>query len=251
MREIIHKYYEDPHPLLGRIVHHDSESRKFPFPTAGLTIQSVVHARHIPIMDQKDAGSCTADAGIGDLGSDPMFGALPASIPYSLDQSGALKLYSDEEVADGGEPYPEADLGSSGLTCAQVLKAAGLISGYQHCFDPQSALLALSVTPFMFGTDWQEKMMDPDPDGRVHPEGEVIGGHEILCREYDLDGDKLWFDNSWNGWGVDGRFYLTVKDFEHLLKKDGDVTILRPLGSVVTPIQERHHRHHRHHHHHK
>ena len=242
--------YENRHPLLGRHVRHDSRSLEFPFPTADLHIKSVVHARHIPILDQV-AGSCTANAGIGNLATTPLFEALPLKLDYTLDEPGALQLYSDEETLDGDGPYPPNDFGSDGLTCAKVLKAHGLISAYQHCFDARSALLALSVTPFMFGTDWTTTMFSPDADGRVHPKGNVEGGHEILCREYDAEKERLWLDNSWGlAWGLNGRFYLTLKDFEHLLKRDGDIVILLPLqGLPSSPTAMRRRRRFHHHHH--
>jgi hypothetical protein len=189
---IIIKKYEQHHPKLGRHVRHDSRSLEYRFPVEGLVIQSVVHQRHIPILDQGNVGSCTGNAGIGELATSPVFDALPSHLTYSLDESGALHLYSDEETINGDGPYPPNDNGSDGLTCAKALRLAGLISGYNWCFDAGSALLALSKTPFMFGTDWHEAMFNPDPDGRVHISGPVAGGHEILCREYDQVNDRLW-----------------------------------------------------------
>src|SRR2546423_656913 len=59
---------------------------------------------------------------------------------YPREEPGAVKLYSDEEVLDGDGPYPPNDNGSTGLTCAKVLKRAGMISGYQHTFSLDAAL---------------------------------------------------------------------------------------------------------------
>jgi len=243
---ITKRRYAHPHPKLGRHVNHDSESRRFTFRTEGLQIKSVVHQRHIPILDQGEVGSCTGDAGIGNLGTSPLFDNL-AHNPYSLDQAGVLKLYNDEENLDGDGPYPPNDNGSSGLTCAKVLAHAGVITSYQHCFDISSVLLALSAYPFLFGCDWHERMFTPDADGRVRPTGAIAGGHEILCREFDQNGERLIFDNSWGeSWGLRGRFYLTLKDFESLLNNDGDVIILMP---PTTGIPRRSRRQHHHHHH--
>lgn len=228
MKKIYHIPSRDPR--LKRHIHHDERSRQFAFPTEGLTVQTVKHLRHIPILDQGQVGSCTGNAGIGDLAVDPLFGALPGSPRYALDESGALKLYSDAEVIDGDGPYPPNDNGSSGLSIAKALKNAGLISGYQHTFSLDAALKALSVTPFIFGTNWYDSMFNPDADGRVHISGSIAGGHEIMCRECDAENQRVWFDNSWGeSWGVGGRFYLTFEDFGTLLAQQGDVTVLLPL----------------------
>lgn len=216
-------------PRLKRIVHHDSRSKLYPFNTAGLTIQSVTHNRHIPILDQGELGSCTGNAGVGALATDPFFNTLPGTLKYPLNQVGAVSLYSDAEVIDGTGPYPPNDEGSCGLSIAKALKNAGLISGYQHTFTVNDALKALTVTPILVGIPWYSGMMKTDFDGRVRITGSFAGGHEIVARQIDAVNQRVWFDNSWGDkWGVKGRFYLTFADFGTLLSRQGDVTILVP-----------------------
>lgn len=221
---------------LGRHIHHDSRSLNYKFDTRFKTIMSVVHARHIPILDQGSIGSCTANAGIGALGTDPLFSVLPATPKYSLDENGAVKLYSNEEVMDGNGTYPPNDDGSSGLTCAKVLQAAGLISGYQHTFTLNDALLALSTYPILIGINWYNSMFTPAADGgiTVDQSSGLAGGHELLVRENDAVNQRIWVDNSWGAWGVSGRAYLSWADFGTLLSLQGDVTVLLPL-SVAPP----------------
>lgn len=227
-------------PKLKRHVHHDSESRKYEFSTKGLSISNVTHVRHGAILDQGQVGSCTGNAAIGTLQCEPNFLSLPTSPKYLLSEAGALKLYSDAEIVDGDGPYPPHDNGSSGLSIAQVLLSAKLISGYQHTFTLDDALKAVSQYPIIVGINWYSTMFNPDPDGRVHPIGSIAGGHEILCRQIDATNQRIWFDNSWGtSWGVQGRFYLTFADFGTLLSQQGDVTVLLPLSSpapVPTPI---------------
>lgn len=229
-------------PRLARHIHHDDRSRAYAFPTAGLTVVSAKHVRRIPVLDQGDLGSCTGNAGVGCLGTDPFYAtAVPLHIPagvwspegiqaafqaavkrgevivvqggaeladrtprYPLDESGAVQLYSDATKADDypGQ-YPPTDTGSDGLTVAKVLKTAGEISGYQHTFSLDDALKALTVTPLIVGTNWHEDMFNPDADGRVHPAGAVAGGHEYVADEIDADLGRIWFTNSWGpDWGV-------------------------------------------------
>lgn len=238
-------------PRLRRHVHHDSRSRAYAFDTTGLSIVSAKHQRRIPVLDQGNLGSCTGNAGVGCLGTDPFYATLAdvldgkgegmfvAGARYSFTEAGAVALYSDATKADDypGE-YPPDDTGSDGLTIAKVLKANGSISGYQHTFSLDDALKALGVTPFITGVSWYEDMFNPDPDGRVHPSGALAGGHEFVADEIDATNGRVWFTNSWGtGFGVAGRFYLTFADFGVLLDRQGDVTIFTPLTQPApTPI---------------
>lgn len=231
------------HPLLGRHVRHDPRSRRYPFDITGLTLRSVRHTRRIPVLNQGQLGSCTGNAGIGALGTDPFWstlanvpggrgeGSYVAGLRYSFDENGAVQLYSDATKADDypGQ-YPPMDTGSDGLTIAKVLQRAGEISGYTHTFSLDDALKALTQTPFITGTSWFDGMFDPDPDGRVRPTGSLAGGHEYVADELDVEQQRVWFTNSWGpDWGVGGRFYLTWDDYGVLLGEQGDVTIFTPL----------------------
>jgi hypothetical protein len=230
MNKIIDKF------PLGRVVSHDNRSLGFAFDTSGLSIVNITHKRHIDILNQGQIGSCTGNAGIGDIATTPLFEKLPIPLKYSLDESGALKLYEDAQVIDGVLPYPANDFGSSGLSIAKVLKNAGIISGYQHTFTLQDALKAGSQYPFITGINWYSGMYYPDADGRVHITGSIVGGHEIQMYRIDADNGRIWFHNSWgNTWGVNGDFYLTWADYATLLSQYGDTTLLFP-DIVPTPV---------------
>lgn len=271
-------------PRLARHVRHDDRSRAYPFDTAGLSIVSAKHTRRIGVLDQGSLGSCTGQAGIGCLGTDPFYATLTLptlikttrpyltmeeadqvkaafesaartgrplvlsgewqvipgrTMPYSLDEDGAVALYSAATATDDYPgTYPPDDVGSDGLSIAKVLKSAGEISGYQHTFSRDDALKALGVTPATVGIPWTSDMFDPDPDGRVHPSGSIAGGHEICADEIDAVNQRVWFTNSWgSAWGVAGRFYLSFADFGDLLSQQGDVTIFTPLTQPApTPV---------------
>ena len=221
---------------LGRHINHDSRSLNYIFHPRAKTITSVTQPRHIGILDQGQIGSCTGNAGIGALATDPLFSTMNSSSKYSLNESGALKLYSDAETIDGDGPYPPNDNGSSGLSIAKALKTAGLISSYQHVFNSNSALLSLAQYPILFGTYWYSAMFTPDTDGRVHPSGTIVGGHEIVARQIDAPNQRIWFDNSWGtSWGVQGRFYLTFADFNTLMQQQGDIIVLIPTTTAPAP----------------
>lgn len=229
---------------LGRHVHHDSESRRYAFPTAGLTIASVRHQRRIPVLDQGNLGSCTGNAGIGALGTDPCWQASWAALTqrpvdrsrpphYTFDEAGAVQLYSDAtRIDDAPGQYPPDDTGSSGLAIAQVLKSAGEISGYQHTFSLDDALKALTQYPLMVGTVWYQSMFTPSAEGvlEVAASSGVAGGHEYVIDEYDATRGMVGVTNSWGtGWGMAGRAYMQAEDLGALLAQQGDVIVLLPL----------------------
>jgi hypothetical protein len=228
-------------PRLGRHVRHDDRSRAYAYPTDGLTLTSAKHTRRIPVLDQGDLGSCTGNAGIGALGTDPFYDGVqqhfvtdgPGRVPYGFDEFGAVALYAAATwLDDAPGHYPPDDTGSDGLSVAKALKAAGEISGYQHTFTLTDALLALGQTPVITGVSWYDRMFDPDPDGRLHIGGAVAGGHEFVVDEIDAEQERVWLTNSWGtSWGVGGRAYLTFDDWGRLLDEQGDVTVFTPLTS--------------------
>jgi hypothetical protein len=232
---VTYRRIESTDPRLKRHIRHDDASWNYRFPTEGLSIVSAKHTRRIPVLDQGNLGSCTGNAGIGCLGTDP-FWVTNVKLArfvgdFTLDEAGAVALYSAATAADDypGQ-YPPDDTGSDGLTIAKVLTKAGEISGYTHTFTLDDALKALGVTPFITGVNWYNDMFNPDADGRVHPTGGVAGGHEFVADEVDATNQRVWFTNSWStSWGVNGRFYMTFADFGQLLSEQGDVTIFTPL----------------------
>lgn len=233
-------------PRLKRHVLHDSESRRYAFNTAGLSIVSVEHHRWLPILDQGDVGSCTADAGFGVLGTDP-YATSGASQPImatfgAFTQAGAYQLYSAEEQYDGGGPWPPNDNGSSGLTLAKVLRDVGAIAGWTQTFTLDDALKALGQYPLAIGTVWFNSMFDPDPQGiiTVSRSSGLAGGHEYEAVGYDQPRGLVHLANSWGtSWGESGYFWMAAEDLGLLLEDQGDVTVFTPLTNpapVPTPV---------------
>jgi hypothetical protein len=232
-------------PRLKRHVRHDSRAFLYRFNTKGLSIQTVEHPRFLSILDQGEVGSCTAEAGLGLLGTAFYFNP-DTEKPFikafgSFSQDGAYRLYSAEEDLDGDGPYPPNDNGSDGLTCAKVLRAAGVISGWTQTFSLTDALKALSKTPFITGTNWYNSMFETSSTGivKVDTHSGLAGGHEYEVVGYDAKSDMVKFANSWgSGWGDKGFFYMKSEDWGKLLSLQGDVTIFTPItkpAPVPTP----------------
>jgi hypothetical protein len=219
-------------PRLGRHVDHDPRSRAFaaPEPADLAVLVSVRHQRHIPVLDQGQVGSCTANAAVGALGTSPLWEAhhtlgMSGRSEYA-DEKLAVALYSAEQIALYGQPYPPSDQGGSGLAIAKVLKARGDISGYKHAFSLNACLAALAKQPVIIGIEWLTGMFHPGADGRLFLTGTVAGGHEIVLDELDVENKRVWLTNSWGAsWGVQGRAYLTWDDLGALLAQQGDCTV--------------------------
>jgi hypothetical protein len=235
---------------LNRHVLHDSRSKLYRFDTTGLRVTSVTHHRDLPILDQGQVGSCTADCGLGILGTDPYYvansSAAFARAFGSWDQAGAYRLYSAEEELDGDGPWPPNDNGSTGLTLAKVLRAAGIISGWTQTFTLDDALKALTQFPLAAGTIWFHSMFDPHPVTGVVPvvrTSGVAGGHEYELVGYDAARGLVHIANSWGtGWGQYGYAWVQAEDLGWLLSQQGDVTVFTPAwrpAPVPVPVGDR------------
>lgn len=224
---------------LGRHVRHDPRSLNYLYPAHEVsTLASVRHERHVPVLDQGNLGSCTGNAAEGCIGTGAFLAAVSdtnAAKPTAdadKDENQAVALYSAAtKLDDYRGTYPPTDTGSDGLSVAKAAQAAGLISGYTHCTDLDSALKALSQQPVITGVNWYSSFDEPDADGlvKITADAYVRGGHEFVLDELDVERQLVGATNSWGtGFGVNGRFYLSWSDLGRLLSEQGDVTAFVP-----------------------
>jgi hypothetical protein len=230
---------------LGRHIEHDPRSLDYAHGVLpGSAIKPVQWQRRIPILDQKNLGSCTGQAGTGILGTDTLglTGAGFVTISSAgeaashaiftagrnaLDEDFAVKLYELATRLDGvSGQYPPTDTGSTGLGVGKALKALGLATGYTHAFSLAALKSALQTGPAMLGIVWLNSMFNPDSAGvlSVDQSSGVAGGHEIVCSGWD--GSRFRLDNSWGAsWGDSGSCWVKEPDMQWLLSQQGDVTV--------------------------
>lgn len=223
---------------LGRHYRRDSRSAAYPYQPGAAAISSVQWARHAPILDQGDTGSCTGNAAVGALATDPLWAALPGR--PALDETLALQVYSDAETIDGDGPYPPNDNGSTGQSVCQAARNRGWISGYTWCRDLAGVLDALQHGPVLLGVNWYSSFDAPGADGVVTlpATARIRGGHEIVARQVDTARELVWADNSWGtGWGQQGRFTFPYTVLERLLAEDGDCAVPLPLTAPAPQPQ--------------
>ena len=129
-----------------------------------------------------------------------------------------------------GEPGEEN--GSYIRSAGKVLKDVGRIDVYAFAFSMESIKWWLiNKGPLISGTIWTLGMMTPDENNIVRPTGSVVGGHAVLLNEWTED-NYIGIQNSWGeGWGDNGKAYISAEDFETLFNYDGEVmtTVELPL----------------------
>lgn len=225
---------------LGRHAKVDSRSAAYPYQRSGAPVVAKTWTRHNLILDQGNLGSCTGNAEVGALGTDPLFATMPPNLV--LDEGLAVAIYSAAEILDGGPGLPGEDNGSSGSSVCQVAKNDGYISGYTWCNDETDVLDALMAGPVLLGVNWYSSFDTPSPAGVVSlpATARIRGGHEIVARQVDVTSNLIGCDNSWGaGWGMGGRFFLPYSILTRLLREQGDCAAPLPVTSpppVPVPV---------------
>jgi hypothetical protein len=221
---------------LGRHIDHDPRSLRYTVKPRGVIV-SRAWTRILGILDQGNVGSCTGNALVGALGTNPDYARLSSAQAKLLGEPLALELYSAAEDIDGDGPYPPNDNGSSGLSVAKAAKARGLINGYTHITSIDAAFTAIANGPFIVGSDWYSGFDSPT-NGLVKISGSIRGGHEYECVAYDAQTDLWTFANSWGyGYAKSGFFSYSSATFETLLADQGDATVLVPL-TAPAPVPD-------------
>jgi hypothetical protein len=193
--------------------------------------------RVLVILHQGTLQSCTGNAGIGALGTQPFYAAvgrevLPPPNNRRLAERLAIQLYADSTRVDGFPGvFPMRDNGSSGLAVCKVLKSRGTIQGYRWARTALGLLQLLQDGPVLQGMPWHRAFHEPDPDGfidsqRLWPASRVDGAHEVVAVGVELDSQDplnstIVYHNSWGtSWGDEGRFRMRLRTYDQLDEVD-------------------------------
>lgn len=230
-------------PRLDRVRHVDLRTLNFPVRDV-LTADQYSNPRSYTWaldvhLDQGAEGACVGYAFSAELAARP-------GVVTGINNTYARNLYWDAQRADpwAGGSYPNARPkyeGTSTQAGAQAVQKRGLIKEYRWALNLMDLVTAVGYTgPAVMGVDWYENMVDPDEQGYVHPEGEIVGGHCIciigvkIVKTTDgkVDSLRSYFvlHNSWGpDWGIEGRCGITLVELMKLWPS-GDFCI--PLGRV-------------------
>jgi hypothetical protein len=208
---------------LGRLLQKDERNKNFPLPRKQIYPAELRRKMWFgsEVTDQLDTPHCVGHAGYGWLQAGPVTNKPPFT---------PTQLYY---MAQDRDEWPGRDYdGTSSLGLMKALKDVGYISEYRWAFDAQTvAEWLLTSGPIVAGTWWHLDMFMPHKKtGFIAPTGKKVGGHEYRLVGVDLDkpgpgGAKgaLRIVNSWGAnWGQHGRAWITIDDFDRLLKDDGD-----------------------------
>ncbi len=211
---------------LGRHVDHDPRSWAYAAGTAA--IRTVRFKRHGRPFNQGELGSCTGNAMVGVLMTDPLW-----IRGRHLDEADAVRLYkAATRLDDIRGTYPPEDTGSSGLGVMKAAVKAKYITGYAHTFSLEQLLGSLVLRPGILGINWYTSFDAPRPDGecRLARAAKIRGGHEVQMFGLDASRKRVWCYNSWGPrWGGrrNGTFYFSWNTLRHLLDEQGDATFPR------------------------
>jgi len=187
-------------------------------------IRDVEHEEFLPVFDQGQLGSCTANAAYGCLVTAP-FGH--EGIAYTEDD--AVALYELETKLDDSQipgEYPPDDTGSSGPWSMQALEKKGLIHSFRHTTALATALRLLNGGPISAGVPWYNSQFTPDANSVIHVDESsgLAGGHQVCIVANDVKNKRVKIRNSWGtNWGDNGHAWLSWSDLDKLLKQGGDV----------------------------
>jgi hypothetical protein len=216
-------------PRLGRHMMHDDRSRAFATGASKtrMPTTNVRHKRRAGIWNQGEIGSCTCNAELGLLMTEPFITQAGGIGKWHFEESDCVALYKlatrlDNALIEG--VYEPDDTGSTFLYASKAAKKQSLIRSYSHTFGTIQFLNQLVQTPMSLGINWYEGMMETDRRGFVLPRGRLAGGHQICVDEINCDKEYIGFAQSWgDDWSpLDGWGRMSFDTLDRLLREDGD-----------------------------
>lgn len=169
-------------------------------------------------LDQDGVGACVGFAWSNELAAEPV------SVK-GVDNDLGFRIYREAQKVDEwpGEAYE----GTSVLAGAKIVQQMGYMSEYRWAFGVQDVVDTLSQHgPVVFGVPWYGSMYTPQPDGRLTISGVASGGHAIIGDELDVPRGRIWLLNNWTkGWGIDGRAWMPIEDWDKLLRQGGQACV--------------------------
>jgi hypothetical protein len=233
----LERHYDDtPMRTLGRIFVPDERDKRWPM-SALLVGEPEVTSRYWDDEtwwgDQGETSQCVGYSWAHWIEDGPVLHLTEREAPPLVHPA---DIYHRAQQIDewNGEDYE----GTSVRAGAEALRERGLISEYRWAWNATTVgEVILSVGPVVVGTLWTNGMFYPDGDGyKIHPTGDVAGGHAYVINGYDSETRLFRIKNSWGrSWGDDGSAYISFEDLDWLLQQNGEACLAIELTGAVEP----------------
>lgn len=222
-----------PHHGLGRLAAPDPRDHLMTLPMPGARAAAAVRLQQRYWGsswwgDQGATSQCVAYAWSHYLTDGPVV-QLPPRPPQP-----PQVVYDAAQLID--EWAPAAHDGTSVRAGAKVLQQLGFITDYQFAFDLATVVDAVLLRgPVVMGTNWYDRMFDPDPKtGLVTVDGPLAGGHAWKLDGVNKKSGMARAKNSWGRhWGRGGYFTISFADLERLIHESGE-------AAIATEVQRAH-----------
>lgn len=198
-------------------------------------IKTVTHLEHVPVFDQGELGSCTANAayGVGVTGTAETFAAFMATFEEltsrdMVAESDCVDLYKLETKIDDSQipgAFPPDDTGSTGAWSMMAMEQLGLVKSFMHTRSLRTALGALNTAAISVGIPWYRSMFNVDDDAFVivDRDSDLAGGHQICLPGQNAEERWCKIRQSWgDGWGDKGHARIRWDDLKWLFAQGGD-----------------------------
>jgi hypothetical protein len=180
-------------------------------------------------LDQGSEGECVGFGWSGELQVPPI--EIPVHNQF------ARNFYAGARQIDREEGRFFNESGATVLAGAKLAKKMGWISEYAWCFGMEDLKDTVCTRgPVVLGINWYAGMYSTDTQGLIWVNGELAGGHCILCVGYEPNhpqfGEGFWLLNSWGKtWGLNGLGFLRDNDMRRLLvTEQGEACVARDIA---------------------
>lgn len=205
--------------VFDRLVHFDKRSKKFPIRDFGQLPKRKSYTWSCKInLNQGSQGACTGFATAHE-------GAARPCVIKNVTERTAKKIYYRARELD---PWPGEDYeGSTVLAAVKAAQELGWYPEYRWAFGESDLAYAVGYKgPAILGINWYTGMIEPGSNGIVKPNGQLEGGHAILCNGYNVKKHLYRLHNSWGiGWGINGDCFVSEDDMAYLLQRKGEACI--------------------------
>lgn len=215
---------DNPHRLGRHQMHDLLVPEKEARPAALVRLVDVDHKRLVAPFNQGQIGSCTGNACVGCLMTEPFHQA-----GWDFTEATAVQVYELETTLDDSQipgVYPPDDTGSTGPWSMMAAEKNGWIRSWKHTRSLHTALGMLMTGPISIGVPWYQSMFTPDKDGVLvlNESSGVVGGHQLEASGVDVARQRIRIPNSWDTtWGLGGYCWMPWSMAEFLLHEGGDV----------------------------